>query len=157
MKKILLTQGKYAKVDNSDFDLLDGWSWCVLSGNNNKLYAKRAVPNGAGKQKFITMHSSIMKTPKGMEIDHIDGDGLNNQKSNLRICTHSENIKNRTKSKNNKSGFKGVCWNKEKKKWKVYISSNKKLFHLGYFLDKEEAYKAYCDACLKYHGEFSKF
>jgi len=77
------------------------------------------------------------------------------QRKNLRICTHSENVKNRKKSKNNTSGFKGVFKNGTNKRWRAKIRCNGKQINLGYFDTKLEAYEAYCAACEKYHKEFS--
>ena len=79
------------------------------------------------------MHSVIAKTPKGLETDHIDGDTLNNQKRNLRVCTKSQNQHNRKISSNNKSGFKGVSYNKKNKKWQADIQCNGVKIYLGYF------------------------
>ena len=101
------------------------------------------------------MHRVVVKTTKGMDTDHIDGDGLNNQRDNLRVCTHSQNIMNRGIQKNSTSGFKGITWNKLGRKWQSQIKVNGKYIYLGIFISKLEAYKAYCKACVKYHGEFS--
>lgn len=146
MKRIKLTQGKYTLVDDDDFTEL----------NKNKWYAKKAGRTfyATRNEKGIRMHRVIMNPPKNMEVDHKDGDGLNNQKSNLRICTHSQNAKNKGKRKSNKSGYKGVCWDEHSKKWHAQIVFNKKTKHLGKFTSKLLAYEAYCKACKKYHGEF---
>ncbi len=104
---------------------------------------------------MIRMHSVIIQTPKCMQTDHRDGDGLNNQRSNLRVCTHAENTRNRGKHKTNKSGFKGVYLNKENKRWRAEIRSNGKKIFLGSYISKELAYKVYVEACKKYHREFS--
>lgn len=155
MKKIALTKNKFAIVDDSDYDFLNKWKWHINS-TRGKYYAVRNIKLKNGKRSLVKMHRLIMDTSIGMEVDHIDGDGLNNQRKNLRNCTKFENAKNRLIGKNNKSGFKGVSWNKQKKKWHAYISCNKKLMSLGFFSTKEDAYKSYCDACTKYHREFSK-
>ena len=97
-----------------------------------------------------------MVTPKGMATDHINGDGLDNRKQNLRICTHAENLRNRRLGKNNTSGYKGVSWHKLHKLWYAHISHNKKLMSLGYFKDKEEAAKAYDRKAIELFGEFAK-
>jgi hypothetical protein len=157
MKQIALTQGQFAKVDDADYDFLNKYKWTLSrSYHGGTSYAKKNITLVNGKQKCVQMHRMILATKSGLEIDHIDGDGLNNQRSNLRICTHADNMKNRGINKDNTSGFKGVYWNKEKKKWRAYISCDKKWIYLGSFSKKEDAYKSYCDACIKYHGEFSK-
>ena len=156
MKKIPLTQGKFALVDNSDYEELSKYKWHAHKNrNSNVFYAERNIKKGKG-QTPLQMHRSLMGLPKGKEVDHIDMDGLNNQRKNLRICTRSENMFNRPKYKSNTSGFKGVHFNKEHQKWRVFIAVNKKQIHVGYFINKEEAYKAHCFACVKYHGDFSR-
>ena len=91
-----------------------------------------------------------------MPTDHINGDGLDNRKQNLRTCTHTENMRNRGKSKNNTSGFKGVSWHKRGKTWDAKIAHNKKLMHIGSFKDKEVAAKAYDRKAIELHGKFAK-
>jgi hypothetical protein len=149
MKKIALTQGKFAKVDDFNYEVLNKFKWYAKK-SGKMFYAYRNL-----KGKSVLMHAFIVGTPKGKDTDHIDGDGLNNQENNLRICTHSQNVINRGKYKNNTSGFKGVFWDKKEKKWKVEIRVNKEKKYIGRFLKKEDGYMAYCEACIKYHGEFS--
>lgn len=157
MKKIALSQGKFAKVDDSDYDFLNKHKWTLAKGRlYHSIYAKRNIYIGYKKHKTVYMHSVLLNTPHGMDTDHIDGDGLNNQRHNLRICSRADNLKNRKSQSNNISGFKGVCWDNDKKKWRAYISCNKKWHHLGFFIDKLEAYKTYCSASLKYHKSFSR-
>jgi superfamily II DNA helicase RecQ len=100
------------------------------------------------------LHRVIMDCPEGMMIDHIDHDRLNNCRSNLRIVTHQQNLMNKGKYKNNKSGIIGVYWRKDVEKWRAQIRFNNKNIHLGYFDDLEEASKARKDAEIKYFGEF---
>ena len=90
-----------------------------------------------------------------MHVDHINGNPLDNRKSNLRICTNAENQRNRGVNKNNTSGYKGVCWAKQNKKWKARIKHNGKLIHLGYYKDKEEAARAYDKKAKELHGEYA--
>ena len=159
MKKIQLGGRKgskitgYALVDDEDFEKLNKHKWYATKGTNT-LYARRAVPTTTSGQRTVSMHRVIMQTPKGMDTDHIDGDGLNNQKENLRVCIRSENLMNQSRSRNNTSGYKGVNWNKRDKKWISQIKVKGKQVHLGCFSEKEEAYKAYCEASKRYHGEF---
>lgn len=150
MRRIPLTQGKYAIVDNEDFTKLSKYSW-----HYNKGYARCAISQD-GKQKIERMHSFLMKTPKGMDTDHINGNKLDNRKSNLRICTRSQNKINQGLSRNNTSGFIGVHWHRPLKKWRAQISILNKKKHIGVFKTKEEAAKAYNDVAYKNFGEFAR-
>lgn len=150
MKKIKLTQGEYALVDNEDFERLSKHNW------HFDRYAQRSIREN-GKQKHWRMHWSVIgRSPKGFEVDHVNGNKLDNRKENLRVVIHSENQRNKGKSKNNTSGFKGVNWNKKAGRWIANIKINKNRLYLGSFLDKKLAYQAYCNACAKYHGEFAR-
>ena len=103
------------------------------------------------------MHWVVIGKPKkGFVTDHINGDGLDNRRGNLRICTQVENRSNSTRNKNNTSGYKGVMWRKKARKWVVKICVNYRLIHLGYFDDIKEAAKAYNDAAIKYHKKFAR-
>jgi hypothetical protein len=96
-----------------------------------------------------------MDVPNNMVVDHINGNKLDNRRSNLRICTQAENQRNRGKQRNNVSGHKGVTWYARTSKWRVSIVLNKKHIHLGYFNLVSEAQKAYENAATEYHGEFT--
>ena len=100
MKKIKLTQGKVALVDDGDFEWLSQWKWTYKNGG----YAYRSI----GSKGHIFLHRAIMKSPKNLEIDHINGNGLDNRRSNLRFATHKQNIRNQQKQKNRTSKYKGV-------------------------------------------------
>lgn len=156
MKYIELTRNKRAIVSNEDFAKLSEHKWCTRESGgifyavrNSKKIDKR------GKRGMIHMHKEILK-PKLGTIDHIDGDGLNNQRSNLRIATLSQNQYNRKININNKSGFKGISYFERDKKWRAVISANKKYIHIGLFTSKVAAHKAYKEASIKYHGDFRK-
>ena len=155
MKEIQLTQGKVALVDDEDFEYLNQWKWYANNMKGN-FYATKAITVSKCKQKIISMHRLIMKPEKGYVIDHIDGNSLNNQKNNLRICTHAENMRNSKIYSNNTSGFKGVYWHKQTAKWMAYISYNNKITHLGLFINPKDAARAYNEAAIKFHVEFAK-
>lgn len=148
MKKIKLTQGKFAIVDDSDFEVLNQHGWNA-SKTGRYFYATR----DGGK---VYMHRQIMDTPPGADTDHINGDGLDNRRSNLRVCSRSENLRNTGIGKNNNSGYKGVSWAKDKRKWLAQIMVNGKYIRLGYFLSPADASEAYIDAAKDLHGEFYK-
>lgn len=142
MKKIPLTRGMFAMVDDEDYEELSKYKWCV---HNDKctLYAKRAVSIN-GKHKTIVLHKAILgEIPNGYVIDHIDGNGLNNQRSNLRIVTMRQNMQNLHKTKS--SIYPGVSWNKQTNKWRAIIgSSGQRSYH-----DAEiDAFRAYYDYIL---------
>jgi hypothetical protein len=148
-KLIPLTQGKFAIVDAEDYERLSKYKWSCQKDRNN-YYASRANGN-----RRISMHREIMKAPKGLQVDHIDGDGLNNRKSNLRLCTHAENVHNSRPMRNGSSQYKGVCWHKCKKKWCVSISKSGERTYLGRFEDEIEAAMAYDRKAEELFGEFA--
>lgn len=154
MKKIELSKGKYALVDDEDYEYLNQWSW-YAEKRHGIWYAVRKPYN-----KRYAMHRIIMNVPKNKITDHIDGDGLNNQKSNLRICNHTQNMMNRKMNSNNTSGYKGVYlfFNKKQgyKRWCAYITANKKRTILGYFKNIKDASKAYEEAADRLFGEFKR-
>lgn len=155
MKEIQLTQNQVALVDDEDYDYLNQWKWYAsYSKDINNYYAARntIVENS---HKTILMHRVIMNPQKERLIDHIDHNTLNNQKSNLRIVTHSQNNQNQRMQKGKSSKYKGVHWNKEKQKWQARIKINYKIKHLGYFETEDDAYKAYCKAAQISFGEFA--
>ena len=146
----------FALVDDYDYEYLYKYNWRA-DKKRNTFYAVIDDVDDNGKRITVFMHRVIMKTRKGMQVDHKDGNGLNNQRINLRNVTHAENQRNKGKLRNNTSGYKGVSWSKQNKKWQVQIKLNGKGIRVGQFSSKEDAYEAYCAACIKFHGEFAKF
>lgn len=156
MKTIPLTQGKFALVDDEDFEELNKHKWYTRE-TFNIWYAVRAIWQGVNKNvKSISMHRFIMKTPKNMQTDHIDGNGLNNQRNNLRICNNMENGCNRKINKNNTSGFKGVSYKKSRETYEARIMYQKKSFYLGNYIKAKDAALAYDKAAKKLHKQFAK-
>ena len=154
-KEIILTQGKVAIVDDEDFDELNKLKWHADKRQNGKFYAVRKSICINGKYINQKMHRMIVGDKSGLHTDHIDGDTLNNRRSNLRICTHQQNMMNKCVSKVNKSGYKGVIYVKSRKMYKASITLNRKIIQLGYFYYIKQAAIAYNAAALKYHGEFA--
>jgi hypothetical protein len=156
MKEILLTQGKVALVDDEDFDYLNQWKW-TASKHSHTIYAIRDVwQKGQNKGKRIYMHREILETPQDLEVDHKDNNGLNCQRNNIRNCTHCQNQHNQKTSKNNKTGFKGICFNKHARKYMVQLALNGKTIYGGIYANIKEAAIAYNRLAETNHGEFAK-
>lgn len=154
--RLPLTQGKYALVDAEDFDWLAAHEWCATLSKRGKWVVMRTGIKGPTG----LLHRAIMKPPKDVIIDHINGDTFDNRKCNLRFANHSQNGANSAISKNNTTGFKGVSIDKRRthhtKPWFACIRVNYKTIHLGRYATKEEAAKAYDEAARRYFGEFAR-
>lgn len=157
MKEIKLTKGKVAFVDDEDFERVNCFKWwAVYSRRSDNIWYAKTRMRDTG-EKVVCMHRFVLGLPQNKEsqVDHKDRNGLNNQKSNLRICSGSQNLGNTGLRKNNTSGFKGVSLRSDHKKWRSNISFHKKVIHLGAFETKELAAKAYDEAAKKSFGEFA--
>lgn len=149
--KITLSQGKFSLIDEEDFERVNQYKWHLFKSSNKEYAATNMKING--KVKVIKLHRFLLNAPKGIEVDHKNGDGLDNRKINIRLCTDAENSHNRKISKN-KSGYKGVFIRPNGKCF-AYISVNNKRIHLGEFTNPKDAARTYNKAALKYHGEFA--
>lgn len=134
---------KYGEVttllDDNDFDLVSnrGGSWSVSLMRNNKFYFEKRE-NG----KLIKLHRLVTNAPKGLVVDHISGNTLDNRQSNLRVCSNAANIRNGKLRTTNSTGVQGVIWDKSRDKWQSRIKVNYKTVHLGRYDSLEEATKA---------------
>ena len=144
MKRIVLTQGQYALVDDEDYEFLNQFKWCAHK-DCNTYYATRGMLIN-GKKTMILMHHVVLGYPlKGFEMDHVDGQGLNNQRHNLRFVTHRQNTQNK-KNINASSQYPGVHWNKANKSWMARIHINGIRKYLGIFTNERKAFEAYRQA-----------
>lgn len=151
MKVITLTRGFAAIVDDSDFMELAQYPWCW---DGRYAVRRKKFPDGTAKKVY--MHHEIMgKPPKGMKTDHVNRVMTDNRRENLRFCTDTENGCNRSKAKNNTSGYRGVHFHKQRNKWTAQISVNGKVHSLGLFATAEAASRAYNTAALELHGAFA--
>lgn len=144
--QLTLTKGHIAIVDDDVYE----WA-CKMKWYYNLGYAASKPRSG-----IVYLHRLIMNSPKDLQIDHINGNRLDNRKENLRVCTKSQNAMNSKLARTNTSGYKGVNWDKRYNKWRARIKLNKKEKHLGFFNNKEDAAKAYNEAAIKYFGEFAR-
>ena len=149
IRYIPLTKGKVAIVDAADYEWLSRYKWQALDFGG-RIYASRAAP-GRGR---ISMHRAIMKPPKGMVVDHINGNGLDNRRCNLRICTFAQNCANRRPQRNRASPYKGVAPGRNGKAT-AQIGYRGEIMWLGTFDDEIEAAKAYDRKAYELHGEFA--
>lgn len=161
MKEIMLSGGKVALVDDGDFEYLNQWKWFASRSKNN-CYARRAYyPSGRnGPHIKYSMHRVIFEHNgldiENKQLDHINGNGLDNQKSNLRVATNTQNCHNRTHIKASDTPYKGIWYRSEIGKWRSRIKVDGKFLLLGHFDTKEDAARAYNVAAIKYFGEFAK-
>ena len=150
-REISLTKGKTAIVDDTDYELVCKYTWYAIERFG--IWYARGRVNG----KFTYMHRFILDAPNTQEVDHIDGDGLNNRRSNIRLASRSQNAMNRGMGIDNKAGFKGVhrtsC---NLRPYRATIRVQGKSNHLGYFENPEEAARAYNIAAINNFGEFAK-
>jgi hypothetical protein len=147
-----LTKGYVATISAQDAQQIGQHNWLALIGSRT-VYAVRSEKVG-GKHVTVYMHRFIMDAPDGMDVDHIDRNGLNNTRANLRLATRSENCRNRGPNVANPIGIKGVYPNKGGKSWCAKIRLHGKGYYLGSFPTPEQAHQAYVDASARLHGEF---
>lgn len=152
-----LTQGYEAIIDAADVPLVEGFNWCTTSTKSGKggPYAQRHNTNRM-RRTTVQMHREILGGIEELEVDHVDGNGLNNTRKNLRLATRAQNARNIGIPKHNTSGFKGVSYVAAYNKWTAQIKANGYKFHLGTYETAEAAHAAYMAASNILHGEFGR-
>jgi hypothetical protein len=156
-RRIPLSRGKYALVDPDDYDRLSKYNWHMV-GDKGAFYAVRNTGQRRGAKRIVVkMHREVLRVPDGMFVDHINHNGLDNRKANLRPATQAQNARNRRKVQrgNFHSKYKGLTWYRREKRWAVRIMVDRKSKFIGYFDNERDAAKAYDMAAKKYHGQFA--
>jgi hypothetical protein len=154
-RQIPLSRGLFAIVDAENYEWLMQWKWYAIPSPYT-VYVARSSSRIGGKRRTISMHVQVMNTPKGMETDHQNSNGLMNTYDNLRVCTKAQNMQSRRPKRNTYSKFKGVTWDKKCNKWVAQLRKDGKRIFLGGFSSEIEAARAYNEAAPRYFGEFAK-
>lgn len=154
MKVIGISRGMETFIDDEDYHLVSMYRWFAIQKTVGKCwYAVTNIKVGNGKKKQVGMHQMVFPVLSGMMVDHIDRNGLNNQKKNLRAATALQNSINRGPDFDKRCPFKGVVW--KRKSWQAGITYNGKYIYLGSYQDTIEAATAYDEAANRFHGEFA--
>jgi hypothetical protein len=158
MPIIKLTKGKESVVSEEDFEYLNQWRWCTHSYN----YGMRNITLKGGKSQATYIHRLVMERilghpiPEGMQIDHINGNGLDNRRENLRLATRQQNRMNSRKYRRGDARYKGVLQPKGRGSWIAQIRLNRKNIRIGLFATEEEAARAYDAKARELFGEFAR-
>lgn len=150
---ISLSQNREAVVCVEDLPLLAGYRMLYQYWHGTVHYCVAKPP---GKKPSILLHRLLLTPPKDIQVDHIDGDGLNNRRSNLRLATAAQNSWNTGLKRTNTSGHKGVSWRADRGKWQVHIRVNGERLSLGHYEELQDAADAYVAAAREHHGEFAQ-
>lgn len=157
-----LSKGLFALVDARDLARVSRYRWHVVR-RGQVSHAMRTV-KADGRKRTVFMHRWLLDAPAGLEVDHRNGNGLDNRRSNLRLATHAQNAINHRRSSPSKSSrYHGVCWNKARNCWRVVICAGErerergpaKQIYIGSFRNEVAAARAYDRAALRHHGEFA--
>lgn len=157
MKEIQLNHGIIALVDDEDFDRVNQFKWYGYK-NGRTTYCIRNIRIN-GKRSSQSLHHFILNIQNAklnkIEVDHISGNGLDNQKHNLRVCSHSENMMNQRSKKNGSSKFVGVSWNKRDNNFQSEIRYNGIRYYLGTYKSEIDAARAHDNKAKELFGEFA--
>jgi HNH endonuclease/AP2 domain len=157
VREIALNDGHIALVDDEDFELVAKRKW-RYQGTAERGFYVVCTRWGAGHGPNVLMHRVILGLldRRYPLVDHENGNTLDNRRSNLRIATHGQNQANRRRNKNNRSGFRGVCWNKQARKWQAGVRHLGRSQYLGLFESAEEAARAYDARVIELRGDFAR-
>jgi len=159
MKKLALSgklgMGKFALVDDSDYDTLNRWRWQVHPWDGYVFRTKRIKRDGVWRSEGEFLHKRLCPSPFGMVTDHVNGDRLDNRRSNLRVATRGQNIQNAPVRRDNRLGYKGVVWRAKSRDYVAYINFQGRRICLKTYHSLEDAVAARRAAELKYYGEFA--
>lgn len=157
-----LTRGYVTILDRPDFErhfhpIEDAPTvrWCAVRYRSGHVYAYRKIRRDDGTYRSAHLHRDILDAPKGIDVDHINGDGLDNRRCNIRLATRTENNANRRLSTNTASRYKGVHWDRDTLSWRAQINCAGKRHHLGRFSSEDDAGLAYNFAAIRFFGEFA--
>lgn len=151
MQQIPLTQGHFALVDDDDYPLISQHKWTY----DNTGYAVRKITIARGRYKKVLMHRILTNAQPGQIVDHADGNGLNNTRSNLRLCNGSQNNANRWAKRKTETPYKGVKRAKTPGRWEASIGHNYKVIYLGTFDTPEQAAAAYATKAQELFGGYT--
>lgn len=156
-KKIPLTQGKFAIVDDKNYDYLSQFSWYAvcLNPKRDTWYAKCCMRTKSGQERWVLLHRFIMQPKKGEQIDHVNHNGLDCREINMRTCNQSQNNANARPHLDSSSQYKGVSWCKRDRTWCVKVTKNHKSMRISTFHNEHEAAKAYNQIATELYGEFA--
>jgi hypothetical protein len=160
-REIPLSKGLVALVDEDDYERASTYKWHAIK-RGRLHHAMRSVKRG-GVRSTVYLHRWLMDAPTGIEVDHRNGDGLDNRRENLRLATHAKNaVNHRRRGSSKSSAFHGVCWHTWSQRWRVVICAGPKTsrgtakqIYVGVFRDETDAARAYDRAALIHHGEFA--
>lgn len=161
LKQISVGHGLFATVDDRDYKMLIKHTWCVRKSKNSayaytNINTRRRLRNGKFKYYGMPMHRLILGAPKSAFVDHIDGNGLNNVRRNIRICSRAQNAKNRKRQKSSRALYKGISFCKTTQKWRPRLHVEGRNISFGLFACALEAAKAYDAMAVIHHGEFAR-
>lgn len=156
MKRIPLTQGQFALVDDEDFERINQYKWYALwAPGIRSYYARHKLPDSNGKREVLLMHRVVMNARPGEWVDHANHDTLDNRKSNLRIVSRAENQRNRGLPKQSTTGYKGVTLRERVSRWEASIKKSGRTHYLGHYTNPEDAARAYDAKATELFGEFA--